>query len=51
MSEERTSGFATEAVNATTKRITNIGRDPWEVKRLAGRVAFTRADAAQLRVT
>src|SRR5260370_546985 len=51
MSEERTSGFETEAVNATTRRITNIGRDPWQVKRLSGTVAFRRADAGHLKVT
>ncbi|MEO8427430.1 MAG: hypothetical protein ABI651_09990 [Verrucomicrobiota bacterium] len=51
MSEERASGFETEAANATTKRITNIGRDPWQVKKLSGTVSFKRADAAQMRVT
>jgi hypothetical protein len=51
MSEERATGFATEAVNATTQRITNIGRDPWQVKNLTGTVTFKRADAAQLKVT
>jgi hypothetical protein len=51
MSEERASGFETDAVNATTRRITNIGRDPWQVKHLSGTVAFRRADAARLKVT
>ncbi|MBI3863338.1 MAG: hypothetical protein HY290_15715, partial [Planctomycetia bacterium] len=51
MSEERTSGFRTEAASATTKRITEIGRDPWQVKRLSGSVSFKRRDAAKLKVT
>lgn len=51
MSEERASGFQTEAVNATTQRITDIGHDPWQVKRLSGTVAFKRPDAAKLKVT
>jgi hypothetical protein len=50
MSEERPTGFETETVNATTKRITSIGRDPWRVKRLGGTVSFKRADAAKLKV-
>ena len=51
MSEEQASGFETEAASATTKRITNIGRDPWQVKILRGTVAFKRADAGRLKVT
>lgn len=50
-SEEQTSDFATEVAGPDVKRITNIGRDPWRVKRLSGRVALRRADAAQLKVT
>jgi hypothetical protein len=51
MSEERASDFETEAVNATTRRITKIGRDPWQVKHLSGTVAFRRPDAGRLKVT
>ena len=51
MSEERASGFETEAAGPNVKKITNIGRDPWQVKSLSGTVAFKRADAAQLKVT
>src|SRR5262249_21929710 len=51
MSEERASGFETETIDATTKRIKNIGRDPWQVKRLSGAVSFQRADAAKLKAT
>src|SRR4029079_13317029 len=40
MSEEQNSGFATEAVDATTRRISNIGHDPWQVKQLNGVVEF-----------
>ncbi len=51
MSEEQGTDFATEPVDATTRRITNIGHDPWQVKRLRGSVAFQRPDAGQLKVT
>jgi hypothetical protein len=51
MSEERGTGFETEAVDATTKRIKNIGHDPWQVKRLSGTVTFQRSDAAMLKAT
>lgn len=50
MSEERASGFETEPVSASVKRIKNIGRDPWEVRELSGTVTFKRSDAAQLKV-
>lgn len=51
MSEERPTDFATEPLNGPTKRITNIGRDPWQVKRLNGTVTFKRNDAHALQVT
>lgn len=51
MTEERASEFATQPVDAHTQRITNIGRDPWQVKKLSGTVKFLRADASQLKVT
>lgn len=51
MSEERASGFATQPVDAATKKITDIGHDPWQVKELKGSVEFTRADAGRLKVT
>lgn len=50
-SEEQTTGFATTPIAADGKRITNIGRDPWQVKRISGTVTFGRDDAAQLKVT
>jgi hypothetical protein len=51
MSEEKATGFQTEPVNATLKRITNIGTDPWQVKVISGNVRLKRPDAAQLTVT
>lgn len=40
MTEERTTGFATEEAPGGVKRITDIGRDPWRVKALRGVVKF-----------
>lgn len=51
MSEEQTTGFETEAAGEGILRIENIGRDPWQVKELQGKVSFKRPDAAQLKVT
>jgi len=49
-SEEQATGFATEDAGPRVKRITNIGRDPWQAKRLSGLVSLRRADAAELKV-
>jgi hypothetical protein len=46
MSEERASGFQTEAVADGRLRITDCGRDPWEVRRLQGRVSLRLARSA-----
>jgi hypothetical protein len=43
MSEERASGFATEDLGNGVKKITDIGHDPWQVKKLSGTVNFKRA--------
>jgi hypothetical protein len=51
MSEEKASGFATQQVSQNLYRITSIGRDPWLAKEFSGTVAFTRADAASLKVS
>jgi hypothetical protein len=51
MSEEQATGHRTEPVNATVKRLLNLGADPWQVRQLAGSVRFKRPDAAQLKVT
>ena len=40
MSEERASGFATEDAGNGLRKITDIGRDPWQVKKLQGTVKF-----------
>jgi hypothetical protein len=50
MSEEKASGFQTEAADEGVRRILNIGTDPWLVKALQGTVRFKRPDAAQLKV-
>jgi len=51
MSEEKASGFQTEAAGEGVKRITNVGTDPWQVREISGTIRFKRADAAQLKVT
>lgn len=51
MSEEQNSGWKTEDAGAGTKRIVDIGKDPWQVKALSGVVKFKRADARRMRVT
>lgn len=50
MSEERTTGFATESADRTVRRILNLGQDPWEVRNIEGLVRFNRPDAAELKV-
>ncbi|QJE96564.1 hypothetical protein [Luteolibacter luteus] len=51
MSEEKATNFATEDGPHGTRRITNIGSDPWLVKKFEGTVKFKRGDAAKLKVT
>jgi hypothetical protein len=51
MSEEKATDFQTESVGKDLKKIVNIGKDPWQVRRLEGRVSFKRAKAAELKVT
>lgn len=51
VSEEKASGFQTEPVSATVRRITNIGMQPWLMRELNGTVTFKRPDAARLTVT
>lgn len=51
MSEDRPTGFETAPVSAGVNRIVSIGRDPWLVREINGRVALRRADASRLRVT
>lgn len=47
MSEEQATGFATEDAGSGLKKITSIGRDPWQVKALQGRVTFKQSVKAQ----
>jgi hypothetical protein len=51
MSEEKTSGFATEPAGENRKRITDIGTDPWRVKRICGHVVLLLPNADSLRIT
>jgi hypothetical protein len=51
MSEEQNSDWQTQQVDAATKKIINIGHDPWLVKRPSGTVKLKRSDAAQLKLT
>src|SRR5690349_6996134 len=50
MSEERNSGWETEAIADGVQRIVDVGHDPWQVKELRGEVRFRRGDSAQLKV-
>ncbi|WP_035609714.1 hypothetical protein [Haloferula sp. BvORR071] len=51
MSEEKASGFATTEAAGGIHKITNIGSDPWLVKKFEGEVRLKRPDAAKLKVT
>lgn len=52
MTEERSTGFRSEpADDAGTRRITSLGVNPWQVRRLAGQIRLMRPDAAQFRLT
>jgi hypothetical protein len=48
MSEEQSTGFATEDAGNGIKRITNIGHDPWQVKKLQGAVTFKTGAPLQI---
>ena len=48
MSEEQSSGFATEDAGGGVKKITNIGRDPWRVKNLQGYLRFRNPRGLQI---
>lgn len=50
MSEERATGFRTEPADEGSLRILDIGRKPWEVRRLEGRVSLTRVAAGAVSV-
>lgn len=48
MSEERPTGFTTEDAGKGLNKITEIGRDPWQVKALQGTVDFKTAGLLRL---
>jgi hypothetical protein len=50
MSEEKASGFQAEPAGKESRRITNIGHDPWLVREIDGMVRFGRRDADKLQV-
>lgn len=51
MSEEQNAGWTTEPAGPGRHRITSIGRDPWQVRKLHGTVRLKRPDAARLTAT
>ena len=51
MTEEKPTGFRTESLGDRRHRITSIGENPWQVRKLEGVVRLIRADAAKLKVT
>lgn len=51
MSEEQATGFQTEPAGEGLRKIVNLGRDPWQYRRLSGEVHCFRPDAARLKVT
>jgi len=50
MSEEKTTGFSA-IPQGKINLIENIGKDPWQVRNLQGRISLSRSDAASLKVT
>ncbi len=50
MSEERATGFSA-IPQGKINLIESIGKDPWRVRKLQGRVSLLRSDAAALKVT
>ena len=51
MTEEKATGFQSEAMDGPRNRIVSIGESPWLVKKISGTVKLHRPDAAKLRVT
>lgn len=51
MTEEQPTGWATEPSGPDLERIVHLGRDPWQIRAIRGKVELRRADAARLRVT
>ena len=50
MSEEKATGFSA-IPQGKINLIESIGKDPWRVRKLQGRISFSRADAGTLKVT
>jgi len=51
MTEESPTGFRTEPAAGGLRKVLDVGRDPWLVRRAEGSVRFKRPDAATLAVT
>jgi hypothetical protein len=51
MSEEKPTGFKTEHVSEQMQKIVSIGKDPWMVRNLEGKIWCKRPDAKKLSVT
>ena len=51
MTEEKATGFRSESLGDRRHRITSIGENPWQVRKLDGSVRFHRTDAPKLKVT
>jgi len=50
MTEEKATGFRTEPIGPRQHRIVSIGDNPWLIRKLSGKVTFTRRDSGRLRV-
>ncbi|MCX7419288.1 MAG: hypothetical protein NT013_07095 [Planctomycetia bacterium] len=51
MTEERPTGFRSESLGERRHRITSIGENPWQVRKLDGVVRLRRSDAQNFKVT
>lgn len=50
MTEEQATGFATTAIGEKEYRITELGTDPWCIRKVVGQIEVTREDAKELKV-
>ncbi len=51
MTEEKPTSFRSESLGDRRHRITSIGENPWQVRKLDGVVRLRRPDAGKLKVT
>ncbi len=51
MTEEKATGFRSESLGDRRHRITSIGENPWQVRKLDGSIRLRRSDASQLKAT